>query len=182
MTRKAASSGAPSARSAQPAAIAARPAGIARGTFGDASEPAITARLSGAKTSPLAVCAWRTARNIAGEVVPVMASATSDPRASPGRRSSPGGRSGFGERRWTRAKRTSSSEARAQPAGASAAAEAEEHRAEAEGEGERARQVQSLPLPVAGHRSGNSAAGQRGAGEPDRDVDREHPLPAGRRW
>ena len=38
----------------------------------------------------------------------MIASATSDPRARPGRRSSPGGRSGFGERRWMRAKRTSS--------------------------------------------------------------------------
>ena len=107
MTRKATISGAPNARSVQPAAIAASPAGIARGTLGDASEPAITATLSGAKMSPLAVCSWSTARNIAGEVVPVIASATSDPRASPGRRSSPGGRSGFGERRWMPAKRIS---------------------------------------------------------------------------
>ena len=56
MTTRAGSSGASSARSAQPAAMPARPAGIARGTFGEASEPAITATLSGAKTSPLAVC------------------------------------------------------------------------------------------------------------------------------
>jgi hypothetical protein len=109
MTTRAGSSGASSARSTQPAAMPARPAGIARGTLGDASEPAMTAMLSGAKTSPLAVCSCSTARNIAGEVVPVMASATSEPRASPGRRSSPGGRSGFGERRWMPVKRTSSS-------------------------------------------------------------------------
>jgi hypothetical protein len=107
MSTKAGSSGVPSASIVHPAAIPARPAGIARGTRGEASEPAITAALSGAKTRPSAVCAWRTARNIAGEVVPVMASATSEPRASPGRLSSPGGRSGFGERRWMRAKRTS---------------------------------------------------------------------------
>jgi hypothetical protein len=55
MTTKAGSSGAPSASRPQPAAIAASPAGIARGTLGDAIEPAITATLNGAKTSPLAV-------------------------------------------------------------------------------------------------------------------------------
>jgi hypothetical protein len=109
MTTSAGSSGAPSASIAQPPAIPASPAGIARDTRGEASEPAMTAMLSGAKTSPSAVCSCSTARNIAGEVGPVIASATSDPRASPGRRRAPGGRSGFGDRRWMRAKRTSMS-------------------------------------------------------------------------
>jgi hypothetical protein len=88
--------------------MAARPADIGRGTRDAASDPTITARLKGAKRSPFPLWTESTARNIAGEVVPVSASATSDPRASPGSRSEPGGSSGCGERCWTRAKAASS--------------------------------------------------------------------------
>ena len=91
ISTKAAVIGAPVASRRLPAAIAASPPGIARGIRGEASEPAITARLNGAKSRPSALCAWRTARNIAGDVVPVSASATREPRARPGVRSVPRG-------------------------------------------------------------------------------------------
>jgi hypothetical protein len=107
MTTKAGIIGAPRARRAQPPAIAASPPGIGRGTRRDASEPAMTARFRGAKRRPSALWACRTARNIAGEVVPVIASATSEPRARPGRLKDPRGTSGFAARRWMRRKRTS---------------------------------------------------------------------------
>ena len=107
MTTKAGTIGAPRARRAQPPAIAASPPGIGLGTRGDASEPAMTARFRGAKRRPSALWACRTARNIAGEVVPVIASATSEPRARPGRLKDPRGTSGFAARRWMRRKRTS---------------------------------------------------------------------------
>ena len=55
MTTKAADIGPPAASSRLPAAIAARPPGIARGIRGEASEPAITARLNGAKSRPSAL-------------------------------------------------------------------------------------------------------------------------------
>jgi hypothetical protein len=120
MTTKAAVIGASAARRTAPAAIAASPAGIARATLGEASDPAITATFKGAKRRPSLLCAWRTARNIAGEVVPVSASATRAPRASPGVRRVPGGSSGCGELRWMRAKAISSSRPAASGATASA--------------------------------------------------------------
>jgi hypothetical protein len=44
----------------------------------------MTARLKGANSSPFSVSACRSAKNIAGVVVAVSASATRLPRASPG--------------------------------------------------------------------------------------------------
>ncbi len=82
ITRKATSSGPPSASTQLPAAIAASPVAIARGTRGAASEPAITATLKGAKTRPFSVSACSSARNIAVLVVAVSATATRLPRTS----------------------------------------------------------------------------------------------------
>ena len=84
-------------------------------TRGAASEPAMTARLSGVNSSPAMTGEtpprWTasTARNIAGVVVAVSATATSAPRASPGARSDPGGTSGARDRRWIAANPASSS-------------------------------------------------------------------------
>jgi hypothetical protein len=82
MVRNAASIGPPSARTALPAATSARPVAIARGTRGAASDPAMTATLKGAKTSPFSVPAFSSAKNIAGVVVAVSAAATRLPRTS----------------------------------------------------------------------------------------------------
>ena len=90
-------SGAATASRAAAAAIAARPPahrGARTALRGDASEPAITARLKGVIRRPFPVSCCRIARNIAGEVVAVRASATSVPRARPGARRLRGGTSG----------------------------------------------------------------------------------------
>ncbi len=104
MTTKATSSGPPSASVAHPAATPASPAVIERGA---ASEPAITARLKGAKTRPFVVSASSSARSMAGLVVPVSAAATRPPRTS-GRVSAARGTTGRRVERASRARPASS--------------------------------------------------------------------------